>query len=325
MTRLVGPSVQERLVTRADSGHPFPVVYLAGTGYSGSTLLSFLFDAHPDVVSVGEFPAPRWETPDYECSCGAKLRECPFFGHVAALLTRGGVMFNPGGMDLRLRYTRIPLLNRVLVANLRSRSLTLSRDRLVRVIPGLMDRLDHYVARNEAFIQAALEVAGARVFFDANKTHRRLPLLKRSRRIALKVIHLIRDPRAQSNSAVRHHPGMSVGAAAAAWVRVHKAIEWYVADLPEEDKARLRYEDFCAQPESEYRRLCDFMGVAPREPPMRLQTTAHHIIGNPMRTTSDREVFVRLDTRWRTELPASAQREVMRRAGSLARDYGYGD
>lgn len=68
------------------------VIYVAGLGHSGSTLLELLLASHPDVVGLGEVglqvemllqndPARIGQE---VCSCGIPWRECGFWGELVA-------------------------------------------------------------------------------------------------------------------------------------------------------------------------------------------------------------------------------------------------
>lgn len=60
------------------------VVYVAGYGRSGSTLLSLLLGSQPGIRSLGEIGLV-WEQlqePDPECSCGVRLESCASWGPV---------------------------------------------------------------------------------------------------------------------------------------------------------------------------------------------------------------------------------------------------
>ena len=64
------------------------ILYIAGSGRSGSTLLSLLLSQHPSVVNLGQirdlyFSAAR----DVRCSCGEGLNRCAFWG---GLVKSGG-------------------------------------------------------------------------------------------------------------------------------------------------------------------------------------------------------------------------------------------
>lgn len=59
------------------------IIYIAGAGRSGSTLLSLLLSQHPDVTNLGQirdvfFAAKRGA----RCSCGARLTDCDFWGGI---------------------------------------------------------------------------------------------------------------------------------------------------------------------------------------------------------------------------------------------------
>jgi hypothetical protein len=55
------------------------LIYILGSGHSGSTMLQFLLAAHPGVVGLGEVFQPAGRTVDgsTSCSCGADFASCP--------------------------------------------------------------------------------------------------------------------------------------------------------------------------------------------------------------------------------------------------------
>ncbi len=55
------------------------LIYIMGSGHSGSTMLQFLLAAHPGVVGLGEVFQPAGRTVDgsTSCSCGADFASCP--------------------------------------------------------------------------------------------------------------------------------------------------------------------------------------------------------------------------------------------------------
>ena len=61
------------------SATPLRVVYLAGSGHTGSTLIAMFVDAHPRIVSVGETALKRkaqWQAKtDLPCTCGALVED----------------------------------------------------------------------------------------------------------------------------------------------------------------------------------------------------------------------------------------------------------
>jgi hypothetical protein len=83
----------------------------------------------------------------------------------------------------------------------------------------------------------------------------------------------------------------------------------------------VRYEDLCANPEAEIKRVLQFLGVSGGAPVLEFRGTAHHIIGNRMRLGYSSEV--RLDTSWSTDLSKVQLDQIMRRTKKYRELYGY--
>lgn len=58
------------------------VLYIAGYGRSGSTILDILLGNHPAMVSIGEatYLLDDWRRPGRRCACGQPYPDCPFWG-----------------------------------------------------------------------------------------------------------------------------------------------------------------------------------------------------------------------------------------------------
>jgi hypothetical protein len=58
------------------------VLYIAGYGRSGSTVLSTILGSHRDIAAVGELThlLEDWLAPARVCACGASYSRCPFWG-----------------------------------------------------------------------------------------------------------------------------------------------------------------------------------------------------------------------------------------------------
>jgi len=303
------------------SNKPLDVVYLAGTNYSGSTLLAFICNSHPDMVSIGEMgPVPRWERPAYLCSCGEPVYQCPFYLAIADHMGRAGVPFRTDRMQLRHTLSAAPRINSLLMGPLGSVNLSAWRDAVVSRTPWAQDRVKTTLRRTEAFIAGALAASGARVFFDAHKSPHRIALLAQSARIRLRVVHLVRDPRAQCWSSARRRE-TSLDRAAWSWRQTHRTIERHLeaTDVP---MMRLTYEDFCRQPSAAFGQLCTFAGVPARDIPENFRDTDHHILGNAMRKPRDGRTTIQLDERWRDHLSHRDLRAIGRWTDALARRYG---
>ncbi len=63
------------------------IIYIAGLGHSGSTILDLILGCHSDIVGLGEimpFIRRKDRTPDLNstCSCGKKGYDCYFWSEV---------------------------------------------------------------------------------------------------------------------------------------------------------------------------------------------------------------------------------------------------
>lgn len=296
---------------------PVSVTYITGISYCGSTLLAVVLNAHPGVVSIGEMgPSRASATPDYTCSCGERVAECPFFTEVARRMREQGVDFDPG--DMRLRHND----NGDIFTRLLRRSTGVAAlDRLRDALPPVRARLDDYARRNEAFIRAALDTSGAQVFLDATKHADRIPLLQRMN-VDLRVIHLVRDPRGYLHSA-RKHDNTDAESAARDFIRGHSQIERHLARVPRDHRMRINYETICADPGHWLAQLTLFMGLDAMDVPGDFRAHDYHVIGNRMRNRGDERTTITLDEKWRTTLSEDDIATVARIAGPLARRYGY--
>lgn len=70
------------------------LLYVASSSFSGSTLLAFLLNTHPDIFTVSEMEGWNYgENEEFSCSCGNTLEHCPFFNEVAHTFQRDGLPF----------------------------------------------------------------------------------------------------------------------------------------------------------------------------------------------------------------------------------------
>ena len=324
-TLSVATTSRANAVKPMDSAPPVGVLYLAGVSYCGSTLMSFLLNAHPQIFSIGEMgPFAPFESEEYRCSCGAKLIECPFILSVKDLMeNKYGVSFDTGHWNLRHEYAIGRLANLLTRGSIGTDFLGLLIDFRGPLFSKYKKVMQTYAVRNEAFIRAALEAAGKQVFFDATKSFRRIQLLRKISHLDLKVMHLVRDPRGYVFSALKNDR-KPPHIAAREWVQENEHIDNNLRRLGPHQWIRLRYEVLCLEPDESLSRLAGFAGVEPSG----VLTDGfgekeHHIIGNNMRLRPDALRSVNLDEKWRDKLSADDLKIVRRIAGKHARKYGY--
>ncbi|MGQ0608708.1 MAG: sulfotransferase family protein [Chloroflexota bacterium] len=304
------------------SGDPTPMenryIFLASSAYSGSTLLSFLLGAHPQIGTVSDVSGRRRERKmsTFACSCGLLMESCPFWRSLADELNRTGVDFSLANFRLGFDEREPGWLGRARVRSLGGHIAEATRDRLFRLLPGDERHMRQLGRRNSAFAASVLAVTGGDVFVDASKERLRARYLQRYVDPGLRVIHLVRDVRGVVESTLRRGKlGISATEAARRWAHTNEAIMRSIAAVSPDRQLLVRYEELCTDLVGTMRRLFSFSGVEPDVDVGRFVADEQHLIGNRMRLSGVDEV--RLDERWRTSIAPAEIEEIIRSAGDV--------
>jgi sulfotransferase family protein len=310
------------------------VVFIGGSPRTGSTLVERLLGALPGVCNVGEV-VHLWERGllrGERCGCGVPLPECPFWGQV------GEVAF--GGWD-SFDVTEFLALKRSVDRNRFIPRLLADGDSARQFIGGATRRdAAEYAAVYARLYRAIRQVSGCAVTVDASKHASLAFCLRTEAGIDLRVIHLIRDPRAVAYSWTRRvrRPEAAEAVAAsnkymATFSPARSALRWNILNLGFHLLAArgtpvqlIRYEDFVAAPVPRMRELAEFAAV---EPDLSFMTDTgadlgptHTAGGNPMRFSAGRIEF-RRDDAWRSRLRPDARALVATLTFPLLARYGY--
>jgi hypothetical protein len=298
------------------------VVYLTGSGHTGSTLLALFLDAHPRIVSVGETSfkrkVQRRGSTELVCTCGAPYSACPFWQQVFRGVAEAGFELSAGKWSNDFRY-KGRLAHRLLSRYSAHPVFRTVQRAAAAVLPGHGARVEQVRRVNVEFIRTVLRLADADVFFDTSKRAMRLHHLLDTPQLDVRVVKLVRDVRGYVSSAKRR--GESVSEAALAWRRAQESIEHLTRTLPADRMMLLRYEDVCRDPRTWLKRTYAFCGVEAIDPPDAVVSGEHHVIGNNMRRSE--QIRIRLDESWRTGLSTEEQARVLAIAGPLPARFGY--
>lgn len=291
------------------------VIYILGCGRSGSTLLDLVLGAHARVAGLGEvWYHRRWLKNNFICTCGARFHSCVFWRAVTEKLRAGG--HQTGVTPVHDRRAKIGALGRLWLG---------------KSLPAPAPAKGYALASYHLF-KAVQEVSGKTVVLDSSKNPMRLLYLYASGLFHIKVIHLIRDGRAYLNSTRqpvimpaqggRRAPAQSAARAAWRWLLTNALSDMICARLPAESWCRIKYEDFACEPAAVTQRLCAFLGLDFSPELLQAGRAAiHNISGSRWRYQSGEAI--RLDEKWRTELPAKRRLVFNVLAGWLNRKYGY--
>lgn len=299
---------------------------IVGAGRSGSTLLAFLLNAHPQIVSTGEVNGPPAHlgarAADFPCSCGQPLRSCPFWTAMGSAMRARGVEFGPESWGMRYAVTPNRVAQHLLVRSLHEPHLDRLRDAAVQRVPRLGAQVRRISRRNEALVACALEIAGAAVFVDSSKDPARVQQLRRGTGLDVHVIHLVRDAPGYASSRLKNRE-IPVQRSIREWSRSAGRAQRLFANLPPDRRLRMRYEDLCLDTAGELRRVTAMLDAAPfLSGDIDFRAVEHHIIGNKMRLQGS-SAEIRLDESWRERLSAGEQAEIIDRTRRWRRAFGY--
>jgi len=229
-------------------------VCMPGSPYTGSTLLGTLLNAHPQCASIGAATGltHKADLSTYRCSCGKLFRECEFWNQIVASTRALGHLVtvlktNFWNTDLRLSQTR--LITAVLVRSLGSYLLSDVRDPLVGKLPGARAAIAEMGWNTWSLASAVLQTTGKTVFVDTARDHQRPKYLVTHPLLEIKVIHLIRDPRGNAASIMKH-TGADVAAAARQWKHYNVEADRVRRYRPAGAWMSLQYEEICPDPGS---------------------------------------------------------------------------
>jgi hypothetical protein len=298
-----------------------PVLYLAGLGRSGTTLIERTLAETPGVTGLGEV-MHLWERGlgrNELCGCGVPFASCPFWREVGARAFGGWervdaerMTWLKGQVD---RASRVPAI----ATSLSARFAAL---------------VEEYVATYTAIYRAVHDMLGG-VVVDSSKQVSLAWALRRSPGLDVRVLHCVRDSRGVASSWARdvlrpesvdaEHAAMprySAGTVSLLWLLHNVEIEALGRGTP---VLRVRYEDFVADPMTTTRAMLDFAGVSAEADHVHESFVElgplHSCAGNPMRFRRGRIDLV-ADDRWRTQ-PASRRRLVTSVTAPLLAHYGY--
>ena len=280
------------------------VLFVGGSGKSGSTLLGALLGQRRTLFNVGEMNLywSKRADPSERCGCGVALAACPFWAAVAADLEDDGV--DPVRMDMlagRLDHTRA--LPRVLGR---------------RRGGGTSAAWAELATGTAKLYRAAYRHSGANFLVDGSTLPTHLLLLRALPATDVRVLHLIRDGRAVAWSWERKRRRARTGSQEGSGMRRHGSVLadlaiWHVQNFAIDGLARrfthatrIQYEAMAAEPTSTLSRALARLHVkvpGPGGPTDQLAGAWGHALGGNDRVRfACEQTPVVVDEAWRQEL-----------------------
>ncbi|HEU0030816.1 MAG TPA: sulfotransferase [Kofleriaceae bacterium] len=265
------------------------VLFILGAGHCGSTLLSLLLNGHPDCVAVSELGA---------------LKDC--------IRDHDPVLAEPAWQEAARCFEQR--------THLRFADLDLYHPSVKTFLRWSRERVTEWTRPRAALLECLSQVTGKPWIIDASKSWHQLYLMDRSGLFDLRVVHLVRDARGIVHSYTKKYKVVRYGLSK--WLKSNAgamALQPRFGDR----WMRVRYEDLVTDPAATLAQICSLMGLA--YDPQMLRYRDHTWLGlggNRMAKSTDSTI--RLDEKWRREMPKRDQRIVNLVGGALNRYYGYG-
>lgn len=300
------------------------IIYIAGEGRSGSTLLERILGQHSKIFAAGEL-IHIWERSFIEnqlCSCRKPFKECDIWQNIVNEFLRN--------VDRNITPSKII-------------------DAFLRT-----GRIRHYLLRkdfdnkyskliNEIYYKlynTILKVTKKEYLVDASKSPVFAHILASNTNIDLFIIHLVRDPRGVAYSwtkkkirpeivnKVKFMPRYSVLRSAISWLVVNKIaldLKKYNNDVK---YLLIRYEDIVSNSQDILRKIYDFLGLK-ADPKMLFVDkdiiyldVNHTVAGNPIRFKTGK-LGLKLDDEWRYKLRKDLKLLVTLLTLPYLRKFGY--
>lgn len=270
-----------------ESGEKVKVIYIAGAGRSGSTLLDMIISTSDQVFSVGEvYNFNDIMKRDAFCACGERVSQCKFWGKLHKEQGEIKIKNHANFRDYLkiLNYLYNPLASKKIFSE--------NAENNHKIFSEVMN---YGGAENKIYI------------LDSSKDVGRLIELNNDPGVDLYCIHVARDPRGVVNSYSSKTLGgqQNIFSIITKWLFMNIFIQRFIK-IKKLKNLVLSYDNFCGNSINEIKRIEEYLGI---EIPTDYSSVVremdyHNIGGNRMSKKSNRKMFdrIRFDCKWKKEL-----------------------
>lgn len=311
----VPTSESHSVAKRQETSAPIKVIYIAGYGRSGTTLLDIALGEHDAVMGGGEISTLArhvWVNDEY-CACGAAVQACPLWRDIVGDWREGE------SSALIDEYHRAQERTETIVGMGR----VMERHRSAK-----------HAARTTKLFRSIVARSGRGIVVDSSKLPGRGFALAAMPGIDLHVVHVVRDARGVAWSLKkgfkrqvdqglqRELRPKPLAYTALRWSIVNLATEVLCRRLGPTRSLRVRYEDFVANPAGTLAHILALVGERPsREAGGGPMIPQHQVAGSRHRMQP--AIAIARDERWKATMPRRQIRWVTLLTAPLLRRYGY--
>ena len=318
------------------------LVYIAGSGHSGSTLLNLILGSHSKIAALGEVHRLSWSasSDDYahKCYCGQSIIKCSAWNKVMKKLNK---MMNSSNQNIlqemittdpqQLIFSNEELMQ--MKAKLKGKYY-FSTNRLAMIMGSKImwkiltfiskDTKTHYkIIENSLLIYDCVrEVWNKPIIVDCTKNPARLKGLYMKNKHPFKVLYLVRDGRAVCFSRMKREE-ISMEKCAKIWKREYYKHKITQLTIAKKSILLIHYENLCRNPKQEIQKICQFLNIKYEEGVLNFRTSEiHGIGGNTMRFRTQEDQIV-LDEKWKDQISKEDLQIFQQIAGKINSKYGY--
>ena len=313
-----------------DSAEKINLIYVASIGHSGSTLLESILGAHSQITTCGEihiWPHEIASNGVMPCGCGDSVPDCSFWNQMKQQV-------NP----IEQLHPKIHFFREQHNAGHTVRLGRLSDFSSKEVSTETAELIATYGQNNYEVFASFLSAMGEsnnqkfNWIVDASKDPYRLLWLVRSGLFNLKILHVVKNPRAFAYSMLKRLPKNKQSLYNRFYETLRQSGKWSIENhlihliaknhLDSSDYLLVKYEQLAEDPHSTFEKVCETIGC--EFEPAAVENfrcgSAHTIAGNPMRYQS-RGIF--LDEKWKNLLPKFDRKVAEIATFANRSQYGY--
>ena len=300
------------------------VLFIAGAGRSGSTLLERILGELNGITAMGEvsFIWERGFDNNLQCGCGKRFYNCEFWRsvrlHSFPIETKLDLKWLVKTTQLIQRFRRLPFLFCRALFPRFNKSVNLYAKHFLQIYKGV------------------IETNKSNVLIDSSK-HVHGHILTTIPDIKLYILHLVRDGRATVYSWTRKKVYQEDQGKVIYFPRYHPlfgALVWFFDNLSAEllrlrckRYLRVKYEDFTRNPRRTLKQILTFIDEPQLTVPFSEEFKVnlgiqHSVSGNPVRFKQG-DIIIKNDKEWELAMPKATQRAVIYTSWPLLLRYGY--
>lgn len=300
--------------------HRVKVLYIAGWGRSGSTILARILGQVEGLVHTGELRTIWIDgfKPKSVCGCGTLVRNCEVWQDIFKRSFDGIENIDPQAMA-QLRLSTEPRSQEILTSHL-----------FKHQKQQLHNKLQAYIQILDRLYPAIQEATGTQIIVDDSLHPGYAYTLSLVPSIDLHLIHLVRDPRGCAYSwEKRHKKGLGY------YNLKESSLGWNLRNLGIEmlkfrasiQHLTVRYEDFISQPQLTLLKILTLVNCETKMLPFASQfevnlNSTHSIFGNDNRTATGL-IRLQVDDSWKTMMTAGEKLKVNLLTWPLLLKYRY--